>query len=434
MPPLIVIVLIALGGFGCLVASYRSNRKRRLLEALPTSATQGVFIGLVEVKGTAESEAPLRTYLAECQAVYYRWSVSEHWERWVTETYTDEKGRMRTRQRRESGWSTVASGGDSQPFYLADETGAILVRPEGADVRGVGVFNEYCGRGNPLYYGKGPRQSVMNSTHRRHFHETAVVLHEDLYIVGRARERQDIIAAEIAANKAVPLFLVTAESEDEVKRRFGTGSILWQLLGIILFGVGGFLFAGGGENETSWIGAVAGAGVYLLLSGFGWLVLVYNSLIDTRNRMKQGFSQIDVQLERRRSLLPNLVTVVEKTASHEREVLESMAKLRAEAQATAPGLPGVDPSGVSGSVRVLEEKYPDLKSNESFLKLQRQLSETEQRIALARSYLNDIATAWNTQLEVFPESLVGRLCGFPRQPLLEADDFERATLELDFAE
>ncbi|MEM9478191.1 MAG: LemA family protein [Verrucomicrobiota bacterium] len=75
-----------------------------------------------------------------------------------------------------------------------------------------------------------------------------------------------------------------------------------------------------------------------------------------------------------------------------------------------------------------------MKSNESFLKLQRQLAETEQRIALARSYFNDIATAWNTQIEVFPESLVAKLCRFPQQPLLEAEDFERAELELDFAE
>ncbi|MEM9478192.1 MAG: GIDE domain-containing protein [Verrucomicrobiota bacterium] len=351
MPPPVVIVLLALAGFGCLVASYRSNRKRRLIEALPTSATQGVFIGLVEVKGTAESERPLRTYLAECQAVYYRWSVTEHWERWVTETYVDDKGKTRTRQRRESGWSTVASGGDSQPFYLADETGAILVRPDGADVRGVGVFNEYCGRGNPLYYAKGPRHAVANSTHRRHFHETAIVLHEELYIVGRAREREDIIAAEIAADKAVPLFLVTAESEEQVRRRFGAGSVLWQVLGMILFGVGGFLLAGGAEGETGWIVAVAGVGAYLFLSGIGWLILVYNSLIDTRNRMKQGFSQIDVQLERRRSLIPNLVAVVEKAASHEREVLEMVAKLRAEAQATAPGLPGENPRSVIGNVR-----------------------------------------------------------------------------------
>ena len=102
-------------------AALRSGRLRRLVNDLPTSKTTGVFIGLVELKGTAESETPLTSYLAGQSCVYYKWSVEEHWSRMVTETYTGSNGRTQTRTRQESGWKTVAEGGEMPPFYLKDD-------------------------------------------------------------------------------------------------------------------------------------------------------------------------------------------------------------------------------------------------------------------------------------------------------------------------
>src|SRR6187401_1210128 len=92
--------------------SHHANRRRRLISALPTSQVQGVFVGLVELKGTAESECPFIAFLSEQQCVLYSWSVSEHWQRMVTETYTDSDGKSRTRTRMESGSTTVDSGGE----------------------------------------------------------------------------------------------------------------------------------------------------------------------------------------------------------------------------------------------------------------------------------------------------------------------------------
>ena len=91
--PLVGVLL----GLLCLVAAFRAGRRRRLIENLPTSKTTGVFIGLVELKGTAESAAPLTSYLAQEPCVYYQWSVEEHWSRTVTETYTDSNGKTQTR-------------------------------------------------------------------------------------------------------------------------------------------------------------------------------------------------------------------------------------------------------------------------------------------------------------------------------------------------
>src|SRR5580704_4453292 len=94
-------------GIVCLLAGLRDGKRKRLVDNLPTSKTSGVFIGLVELKGTAESVEPLTSFLAECQCVHYAWSVDERWSRTVTETYTDGDGKTQTRTRTESGWTTV---------------------------------------------------------------------------------------------------------------------------------------------------------------------------------------------------------------------------------------------------------------------------------------------------------------------------------------
>src|SRR5450755_2454831 len=115
-----------------LFASLRACRKKRLIDNLPTSKTHGVFIGLVELKGTAQCEEPLVSYLAGTRCVYYSFDIEERWSRLVTES--DGKGGTRTVTRTESGWSTVDSRIESIPFYVQDDTGSLLVRPEGARI------------------------------------------------------------------------------------------------------------------------------------------------------------------------------------------------------------------------------------------------------------------------------------------------------------
>src|SRR5437870_10791778 len=112
----------------CLGFALRSGKRKRLVDNLPTSKTTGVFIGLVELKGTAESAQPLTSYLAGQPCVQYQWRVEEHWSRPVTETYTDSDGKTPTRIRHERGWTTLADGGEAIPFQLQDDCGVILVR------------------------------------------------------------------------------------------------------------------------------------------------------------------------------------------------------------------------------------------------------------------------------------------------------------------
>src|SRR5262245_40741208 len=102
----------------CVIAGCRAGKRHRLIDNLPTSKTTGVFIGLVEMKGTAESSGPLTSYLAQGACVHYSWNIEERWSRTVVENDTDSDGKSRTRIRRESGWTQVAGGGETILFYL----------------------------------------------------------------------------------------------------------------------------------------------------------------------------------------------------------------------------------------------------------------------------------------------------------------------------
>ncbi len=429
MDPEFALFLTILAGALALVCLWRShvaNRRYRLIDALPTSRTQGVFIGLVELKGTAEGE-PFRSFLTEQACLLYNWSVSEEWRRTVTETYRDSEGRTRTRQRVESGWTTVASGGEARPFYLQDETGAVLIHPEGAEVRPFSLMSETVTPQDPLYYGKGPAGGIMDSTEVRRFVEMGIPLHATVFIVGQAREREDVVAAEVADAPGVPLYLVTSEEEAQVLRRYGRSRDWLGILGLVLAVACGHGFCELQSLVPPWPHLLA-ASFYLIGWGGTWVWMLFNSLVDVRNRVRQGWSLIEVQLKRRHDLIPPLVAAVDGLRMHEREVTEAVTELRTQQSATAPGVAGPDYHGAAARLAVLAENYPVLKTSEAFLSLQKSLTETEQRIALARDYFNGIATAYNTRLEIVPDAWFARFFNFTPQPLLEAAGFERAAV------
>jgi hypothetical protein len=424
----------ALGLF-CLAAAAHAGRRRRLVDNLPTSKTTGVFIGLVELKGTAESAGPLTSYLAGAACVAYEWKVEEHWSSTVTETYTDSNGKTQTRTRHESGWKTVADGGETIPFYLQDDCGVILIRPDGAKREWLPMFNETCGRGDALYYGKGPPEAVANSDHRRRFTESGLPLHAPLYVMGQARERQEVVAPEIAQDPNAPLFLISTRSEEQVSSGMKWGERGWVIAGLVVT-VGFPVWhdaALGLPLELRWpIYAGVGLG-YVAVGALAWVWMVFNSLVDLRQRLRQAWSLVDVQLKRRHDLIPNLVEVVIGFRDHEHKVQTELAALRSQLTATPPGVAGPDYGAMNKTVLAIMERYPELKASDAFLALQQNLVDTEQRIALARGYFNDIATHFNTRLEVVPERFVARLGTMQSAVLMAANDFERAPVKVDLA-
>jgi hypothetical protein len=432
LAPLLPLLGAILGLVG-LGLAFRAGRRRRLLENLPTSKTTGVFIGLVELKGTAESSTPLTSCLAEARCVFYEWSVDEHWSRTVTETYTDDKGRTQTRTRHESGWTNVAEGGERIPFYLQDDCGVILVRPEGATLEPVEMFDETCTRGDPLYYSKGPPGAVSDSDHRRRFVERGIPLKTMLYVMGPARERRDVVAPEIVRDKDAPMFLVSTRTEEQIRSGMQWGARGWELFGLVAT-VGCLVWrdmALGADPGTR-VPAYAGAGLGFLAAGLlAWVWMAYNSLVDLRQRVRSAWSLVDIQLKRRHDLIPNLVDCVKAYRDHEQRVQAELVALRTQLEATPPGVAGPDFGAVNGAVVAIAERYPDLKANDSFRALQENLVDTEQRIALARGYFNDIATHFNTRLETVPERFVAVLGAMRPQALMAANAFERAPVTVD---
>jgi hypothetical protein len=429
-------LLGSLAALGCLAFSLRQRRSHRLLADLPTSKVQGIFIGLVELTGTAESENPLISFLAAKPCVDYRWKVEEHYRRTRTETYTDSKGNTKTRTVTDTGWDTVAQGGEDQSFYLQDDTGAVLVYPAKARVDRAAWFETTVTRGDALYHGKGPDGSVSGSTGRRRFTEEGLPLHAPLYVVGTARERRDLVAPELAHDPAGPEFILSTRTENSVSRRLAVSSWIFWALGLLALPVA-LLLAGHRENLPpppqlpAWI-AFSACG-YVALALLGWAWMAHDSIVGLRERVRQAWSLVDVQLKRRHDLIPALTTSVAALATHEKTVLTSLARLRAQAQATRPGAPGPDFEGLAVELRAVAERYPELRAQEGFAALERALIDTEQRIALARAYYNDIATHYATRLEIIPDRWIAALRKLAPEPLLAATGFERAPVAVNFA-
>ena len=426
-------VIGALLAIASLIAAFRDGRRRRLLENLPTSKTSGVFIGLVELKGTAESAEPLTSYLSGAACVHYAWTVEEHWSRTVTTTETDSKGNARTVTRHESGWTTVADGGELIPFYLQDDCGVVLVQPEGATLEPLKIFDETCSPLNPLYYGKGPAGAIGNSDFRRRFLENGIPLKTNLFIVGQAHEREDIVAPEIAADKNAPMFLISTRTEEQVSSGMRWGARGWTFFGL-LAAVGFTVWRDAALNvepDSRLVFYAAIAFGYLFIGLFAWVWMLFNCLVDVRQRVRAAWALVDIQLKRRFDLIPNLVNCVKGYRDHEQQLQTELAALRSQLSATPPGVAGPDHGAVSNVVIGIAERYPELKADDAFLALQKTLSDTEQRIALARSYFNDIATHYNTRLETVPEKFVAALGAMKPQPLMAANEFERAAIKVE---
>jgi LemA protein len=169
----------------------------------------------------------------------------------------------------------------------------------------------------------------------------------------------------------------------------------------------------------------------------GWLVGMYNGLVGLRNRVKNAWSQIDVQLKRRHDLIPNLVETAKGYVKHERETLENITKARARAmEAGSVGEKSraeADLSGALGRFMLVVENYPDLKANQNFLALQEELTSTENKIAFARQSYNDSVLFYNNKIQMFPSNIIANTFNFLREEFFELEDAsEKAVPKVSF--
>ena len=167
-----------------------------------------------------------------------------------------------------------------------------------------------------------------------------------------------------------------------------------------------------------------------------WVIIAFNSLVVLKNRAKEAWADIDVQLKRRYDLIPNLVETVKGYASHERETFEKVIQARAQAM----GAKGVkEKAGAENmlsdtlkSLFALVENYPDLKASANFLELQRELTDTEDKIQAARRFYNTNVRDLNIKIEIFPTNIIANSFGFKQMELFEAVGAEKEAVKVKF--
>ncbi len=167
-----------------------------------------------------------------------------------------------------------------------------------------------------------------------------------------------------------------------------------------------------------------------------FIMSTYNGLVKLRNKVRDQFSQIDVQLKKRSDLIPNLVETVKGYSKHESETLEKVIQARNTYLSAGTPDEKMKSSGelsqAIGKLFALAESYPDLKANTNFLDLQSQLKDIEDKISYARQFYNDSVLMYNNKIEMFPSNLIAGMFNFTKESFFEASDEERKNVEVKF--
>ena len=184
---------------------------------------------------------------------------------------------------------------------------------------------------------------------------------------------------------------------------------------------------------------IVGVIVLVLIVLALWIIGAYNSLITTEKHTENSWAQIDVQLKRRADLIPNLIGTVKGYAKFERKVLTEVTNARsAILQAKSPAAAAKGENMLSGALKsifAVAENYPTLKANENFKALQEELSSTENKIAFARQFYNDMVMKWNTMILQFPTNIVANMFGKGNEKeFFEIADVEKKNVKVDFSD
>ena len=168
----------------------------------------------------------------------------------------------------------------------------------------------------------------------------------------------------------------------------------------------------------------------------GYVVGVYNKLVNARNKVENQFSQIDIQLKRRADLIPNLVETVKGYAKHEKDTFEAVINARNKAVNAGSVNEKIEANneltGALNKLFALAEAYPELKANENFLSLQNDLKETEDKITYARQFYNDSAMQFNNLVQMFPTNFIANMFGFKKFDYFKIDEKEKEVPKVEF--
>jgi LemA protein len=444
---------IAIGlGFACLA----SWRKKWVIDDTPTSTCRGVFVGRNEVVGQAVPlYEPIVTPFSQTPAVWFSWDL----ERWQ-------------KSGDNSSWVTQEKRQTSAPFWLQDDTGRVLVRPRGAELEPVQALCEKLDRDfAPPYSRWQLRQWVLmgedtterlqsltdasfleapsdgggffdtspdtasaiaNLSGKWRITERVIAAGAPVYLLGTASPRTDGPGLEFAGRSGD--LLVSTKSEEQVASSSGWSARLCGLGCLLLSAV----FVGAASDavfdEVKWFLIVWTLGLEIGVLFLLTLQRNYNRQVEVKEQAAKAWSLIDVSLQRRSELIPNLVAVVKQYGEHERNVQAAVAELRAvpekppteelPSDATLEGAQITD-RGLRSAAKTtvaLAEDYPDLKASGVYLDLQLRIADAEESVASAREFYNDAIEVLRTRRSQFPGSLFARFVDVPSWKLFEAEE------------
>ena len=388
-------------------AKHYINR-RRLIENVLTSKTNQVFVGLVELKGTAESEKPLISQLSKTRCVQYSFEVEEEFCDIIAREERDEDGNIRTRIKRHYEWRTIKSGGDSIPFYIKDDSGILRVDPEGAKLEPVTMYqkgswsghnrydfdghNRYDFDGNDRYDFDGNDRYSVGPTGRRRYTETGIPLHRSIYVIGQSKLRHDLPEPEISHDQGAPIFLISTRSEDEIQGSQSTIFVIWTFVGSILAICAPILI----ESEIiSGIGFPVEASSLTLLTYS--LLLVSRCFLSKTDRLQWIKTQInnaelnvEFYLKQRNKVIQDLLVILRGLQSTELKIAIQIDHFQNQSNASI--FESSESKAMSSSVHLtaVGESYPEIKNDNSFMKCLQQILDYEARIALGLDYYNNL--------------------------------------------
>ena len=411
---------------------HRCEKRSRLIVDTPTSKVKGVFIGLIELKGNIVLTDHLISFLTDTPCCWYKYKIEEHYIR--QRTTTDSEGNTKTETY--SGWETVDSGGSRVPFELRDDTARIRIDPAKAQMDGDESLNISASRRHDIYYEKGPSGSISGSTGDRRFSESILAQNEDVYILGSARIRKEVAEYEVAFDEHDEIYMISTRKEDEILTRYTQGKFISVILGLICSIVLPFIV----EQRVA---IYPTAPVTAILAGIGftflitviYVSLVFNGLVRIRERLVQAWSLIEIQLQRRYDLIPQLVDSLKNYIQHENEIQTSIAAARAirSPRGVLPPVSDVKRQVATANAQtqaltqllVVKEAYPELNASDQISELMTELRDTEDRIALAREFYNGSCGNYNARTKRFPEVFFARVFGYKTASFYEIHEFHK---------
>ena len=374
--------------------------RKRLIEDLPTSATTGVALGLNELVGRVESAQAAPSPQSGTPCV------------WWQNTFYVSDG--------EGGWKkTGDKQGGPLDFDLVDDEGSIPVRPRKAEVSAPEIYDGppmervVAGASSPSLVSRYIAQRSAGTKQRRVV-EKAIVPGDEVYVLGTAQLPMESLEVYIGPDRerGTDPFFVRVGSEADALFTERVGTVVGAIVAFVAAAASGIALVDGralADEQIEWteVGLrmpFAFMIAVLAIMSLASFVFTYNGLRVLRQRADKAWSLIDVQLRRRHDLIPNLVRIASTHADHEREVQTAIAELRGNLAADLPAKPSDDAVADAGrGIRAEEaaldrallviEDYPAITADATFAELRAQLIDTENRIALARTFYNNSVTA-----------------------------------------